>query len=146
MSDFINPKDPVVEKTPEAWTSEQEMLAKDSLVVLKRHYKDYKWGIEFSENVNNQLGVMIIRLLDVPTDTCYVINPKDIDRDRLTVVMRAGGEMLEALGLRVGSARGDDVRGLKRTPAGLIVPDYAAVPETNPGYERIKRDFNKLNR
>lgn len=145
MAELINPKDPVVERTPAAWTSEQELIAKDALVVLKRHYKNYKWGIEFSENVGNQLGVMIIRLLDVPTDVCYVINPKDVDRDRMSIVMRAGGEMLEALGLRVGAARGDDVRGLKRTPAGLIVPDHAAVPESNPGYAKIKSEFTKLN-
>lgn len=145
MAEFINPKDPIVERTPESWTSEQELIAKDALTVLKRHYADYKWGIEFSENVGNQLGVMILRLLDIPTDVCYVINPKDIDRDRMLCVMRAGGEMLEALGLRVGRAKGDDVRGLKRTAAGLIVPDYDAVPTTNPGYDKIKADFTKLN-
>lgn len=145
MAEFINPKDPVVERTPQAWTSEQELIAKDALVILKRHYPGYKWGIEFSENVGNMLGVMIIRMLDIPTYVCYIINPKDIDRDRMSVVMRAGGEMLEALGLRVGRAKGDDVRGLKRTPAGLIVPDHAAVPEINPGYAKIKAEFTKLN-
>lgn len=145
MAEFVNKKDPVVNWTPEAWNSEQEMLAKDAAVMLQRHYPGYRWGVEFSENVGNQLGVMIIRLLDIPTDVCYVINPKDIDRDNMRIIMRAGGEMLEALGLRVGKAKGDDVRGLKRTPAGLIVPDHAAVPETNPGYGKIKAEFTKLN-
>lgn len=145
MAEFVNAKDPVVERTPEAWTSEQELIAKDALTLLVRHYPGYKWGVEFSENVGNQLGVMIIRMLDIPTDVVYLINPKDIDRDNMRCVMRAGGEMLEALGLRVGRAKGDDVRGLKRTPAGLIIPDHAAVPETNPGYEKIKSEFTKLN-
>ena len=144
MSAIINPKDPVTETVPVDWTATQEIIAKDALTVLVRHYPRYKWGVEWSETINSQLGVLIIRLLDVPTDTVYLINPKDIDRDNMYCVMRAGGEMLEALGLRVGGARGDDIRGIKRTPAGLIVPDYAAVPETNPGFATMKRQFNNL--
>lgn len=144
MSGMINPKDPITETTPKDWTSEQEIIAKDALTILVRHYPRYKWGVEFTGNNATNCGVLVIRLLDVPTDTVYLINPKDFDRDNMYCIMRAGGEMLEALGLRVGGARGDDVRSLKRTPAGLIVPDYAAVPESNPGYAKIKAQYSKL--
>ena len=139
-------EDPVVERTPEKWTAEQEILAKEALRVLHREFGGYQWGVEFAANVGNQLGAMIIRLLDIPTDVCYVINPKDIDIDRMTIVRTAGGEFLEALGLPALHARkgADRVRGLKTTPAGLIVPDHAAVPDTNPGFDRIKRQYDIL--
>lgn len=141
----MNEQKPVVTNDiPDDWTSEQEILAKEALRTLYRHYSNWRWGVEWSKCANNQLGVMIIRLLDVPTKTVYLINPKDIDRDRMTCAMRAGGTLLEAHGIKVGAARGDQIRGLKKTPAGLIVPDYGAVPENNPGYAEIMRDSKLL--
>jgi hypothetical protein len=141
-----NANKPVVtESAPVDWTATQEVIAKDALTVLLRNYPGYRWAAQWSETVGNALGVLIIRILDLPTKTVFLINPKDIDRDNMRCAMRAGGLLLEALGLRVGRAKGDDFRGLKQTPSGLIVPDYAAVPETNPGYEAIKKDFTKLH-
>lgn len=139
-----NKKDPIVERTPEQWNSEQEILAKEALRVLYRDYAGYKWGVEFSANVGNQLGAMIIRILDIPTDLCYVINPKDIDIDRMTIIRKAGGEFLEALGLPARHAKfgADSVRGLKTTPAGIIIADAAAIPDNNPGFERAKRRYD----
>lgn len=136
----------VTETRPTNWRSDQEIIAKDALAVLVRHYPGYKWGVEWSECINNQLGILIIRVLDLPTDIVSVVNPKDIDRDRMTCAMRAGGLILEALGLPAMGARhgADKVRGLKYSPAGLIVPDYNAVPENNPGYEKYKKQSNLI--
>jgi hypothetical protein len=141
----MNKKPVVIETVPVDWTSQQESIAKDALTVLCRHYPGYKWGVEWTECLNSQLGVLVIRLLDMPTDAVYLINPKDIDRDRMRCAMRAGGEFLEALGLTARAARhdADKVHSLKRTPAGLIVPHYAAVPEHNPGYARFKDQSSK---
>lgn len=141
-----NPNNPVVtEAAPPDWTSEQEIIAKESLGILLRLYPNYRWGVQWTECVGNALGMLVVRMLDIPTKICYTIHPKDIDRDRMTCIMRAGGMMLEAHGLRVGRARGDDFRGLKQTRAGLIVPDYAAIPDNNPGYEMVKKEYRKLH-
>lgn len=145
MAEIQHPKDHVVDEIPENWTTEQELIAKEAAAVLYRHYPGYSWGCEWSECVGNAMGMLIIRLLDIPTETVYVIAYKDIDRDRMKCVMRAGGLMLEAHGLSVGGARGDEVRGLKKTPAGLIVPAHAAMPDTNPGYDKIKKEFTALH-
>lgn len=140
-------KDPVVETAPLDWSAEKEVLAKDALTVLTRQYGGYKWGVEFSDDPQTGgISAMIVRLLDVPTDVVYVINAKDIDRDRMHCVLKAGGEFLEALGLKVGHARGWDVRGAKKTAAGLIIPDFDAMPETNPGYQKVKQKFEQINR
>jgi hypothetical protein len=141
-----DPKNPVVtEAAPPDWTSEQEMIAKDALAVLMRHFRGIKWGVEWSECVGNALGVMIIRMLSVSTKVVYVINPKDIDRDRMRCVVKAGGELLEAHGMtRARSALDRGLGGFKKTRAGLIVPDYAAIPDNNPGYEQIKKEYRKL--
>ena len=138
--------DPVVEHAPSDWTSEQELIGKDALDVLSRHYPGYKWGVEWSPSSVNSLGMLIVRLLDIPTQTIYCIQYKDIDRDNMKCCILAGGLMLESHGLVVGGARksGERVKGMKRTPAGIIVPDYAAVPEGNPGFSAIKKSFEKL--
>ena len=135
-------KDNVVEKAPDDWTGEQEIIAKDALAVLVRHYPGYKWGVEWTPNTGGGHGMLVVRLLDVPTQTVYCIQYKDIDRDNMRCCVRAGGMMLESHGLVVGSAKksGERVKGLKRTASGLIVPDYAAVPEHNPGYATIKKE------
>lgn len=138
------PKDPVVDTPPEEWNSEQEMLAKEALRVLYRHYRGWKWGVEFSENVGGQMGSMIIRLLDVPTETIYVINYKDIDKDRMYCAVTAGGMMLEAHGISRKFGAFEEIKGLKATPSGILVPEYAAVPENNPGYEKIKGQHLRL--
>lgn len=147
MAQANGKKDPVSEEKPVDWSSEQEIIAKDALTVLYREYKGYQWGIEFNLKPSGAIDIMIIRLMDIPTDTVYIVRYPDIDRDRMKCVMFGGGTLLEAHGLVAGHAKrsADDVRGLAKTPSGLIVPDYAAVPEVNPGYEKIKREFNKLN-
>lgn len=134
-------KDPVIEKAPDDWTNEQELIAKDALAVLVKHYPGYKWGVEWTATTQSSLGMLVVRLLDIPTQVVYCIQYKDIDRDNMRCCIRAGGMMLESHGLAVGGAKksGDRVHGMKRTPAGLIVPDYAAVPESNPGYSAIKK-------
>lgn len=136
----------VTESAPADWTATQEVIAKDALAVLTRHYYGVRWGVEWTECVGNALGAMVIRMLDMPTKVCYVINPKDIDRDRMRCVIKAGGELLEAHGMtRARNIADRGLRGLKQTKAGLIVPDYAAVPENNPGFEAIKKEFNHLH-
>jgi len=133
-------KPTVTEELPKDWIAEEETLAKEALRTLYKHYPRYRWGIEFTETHDRSLGCLVVRLLDIPTQTVYLINPKDIDIDRMTCVMRAGGMLLEAHGLKACGARAsDDVRGLVRTPSGLIVPDPDAVPQFNPGYETIKK-------
>ena len=140
-------KDPVTEVAPKEWSAEKEVLAKDALAVLTKHYGNYKWGIEFNDDPQTGgIASMVIRLLDIPTDVCYNINARDIDRDRMTCVMRGGGLFLEALGLKVGYARGWDVRGAKRTAGGLIIPDFDAMPKGNPGYNKVKQQFEQINR
>lgn len=137
-------KDPITESMPSDWLPEQKIIAKDAMAKLRLHYPSYKWGIEWRPNVGEAMGPMIVRLCDVPTETVYVVKYEDIDRDRMHCVVVAGGMMLEAHGLSRTRGRGDEVRGLKRTPGGLIIPAYAAVPETNPGYEKIKAQTETL--
>lgn len=131
-------KDPITESMPKEWLPEQKIIAKDAMAVLRRHYPSFVWGIEWQEPVGGAMGPMIIRIRDVPTDIVYVLKYEDIDRDRMHCIVLAGGTMLEALNLSRTKGRGDEVRGLKRTAAGLIIPEYAAIPETNPGYEKVK--------
>lgn len=139
-------KPTVTETAPVDWTATQEILAKDALAVLTRHYFGVRWGVEFTQTLNGEIGSMVIRMLDMPSRVVYVVNQKDIDRDRMRCVIKAGGELLEAHGLSRDRFRKDrGFRGLKQTRSGLIVPDYAAVPEQNPGYETIKKDFEKLH-
>ena len=132
--------DPVKEDNlPAEWNSEKVVIAKDAMWVLLKNYGGWRWGIEFNDDpATGGLDSMIIRLLDVPTETVYYIRAQDIDRDRMHCVVIAGGMLLEAHGLSRTRNRHDEVRGLKRTPAGLIVPDPNAVIETNPGYSKIK--------
>lgn len=144
LSKIQHEKDPVVESMPKDWLPEQQSIAKQAMDILNRHYKGWKWGLEWTETVNGILGALIIRLQDVPTDVVYLVKYTDMDRDRMFCIMRAGGEFLEALGLSRTRNRHDEVHGLKRTPAGLIVPDSAAMPEINPGYSKVKEQFNNL--
>ncbi len=135
-------KDPVVDSLPKEWLSEQKAIAVEAMAVLKRHYPGWAWGIEWTDIVGKEvMSALIVRITDVPTDAVYIIQHKDIDRDRLECVMRAGGQLLEALGLSRTKYRHDEVHGLARTASGLIVPDHAAVPANNPGYEKFKREF-----
>lgn len=140
------PQDPVTESMPADWTNEQKIIAKDAMAVLLRHYPGWAWQIEWGANVGGQLGPLIIRIGDLPTDVVYVIHPKDIDRDRMRCVVKAGGEMLEAHDLSRSRNRHDEVHGLARTPAGLIVPYADAMPMHNPGYEKIKKSNILLGR
>lgn len=141
-------QDPLVDNPSPDWNSNQELLAKDTLAVLYKYYPGYKWGIEFPPCNDAAIGLMVIRLLDIPTDLVYTINEKDIDRASLRCVMRAGGAFLEALGLPTKGARhgADRVRGLKRTPSGLIIPDHAAMPDTNPGHALVKKRHELFNK
>lgn len=136
--------DPVSETVPQDWKSEEEMLAKEALRMLHKHYKNWAWGVEFSACDGKEMSSMIIRLLDVPTDIVYVINYKDIDKDRMLCVMRAGGLLLEALGIKPDRAKGDAIRGMMTNAAGLLVPNHAAMPETNTGYAKVKKEFEAL--
>lgn len=139
-------KPAVTSDIPKEWSAEEETLAKEALRVLYKHYPGYKWGIEFTETFDGSLGCLVVRLLDIPTQTVYLVHPDDIDRDRMLCVMRGGGMLLEAHGLNVRGARSsDDVRGLITTPSGLIIPNPDAVPQFNPGYESIKRQHNLFN-
>lgn len=133
-------KDPVVEDNlPPEWSSEKCVIAKDAMRTLLNHYPGWKFGIEFNDDpATGGIDSMMIRFLDVPTETAYLIRAVDIDRDRMHCVVIAGGMLLEAHGLSRTRNRHDEVRGLKTTPAGLIVPDPDAVITTNPGYSRIK--------
>ena len=132
-----NAKNPVVDNIPDGWLPEQQALAREAATLLIRHYPGYAWGIEWTKIVGKDTNsAMILRLTDVPTDVCYIIQLADLRNEG--TVMRAGGEFLEALGLPRTKWRHEEVRGLKRTPAGLIVPSHAAIPENNPGYEKVK--------
>lgn len=138
--------DPVTEDNmPVEWSSEKCVVAKDAMKTLQKHYPKWRWGIEFNDcPQTGGLDSMIVRILDVPTETVYYIRAQDIDRDRMHCVVIAGGMLLEAHGLSRTRNRHDEVRGLKRTPAGLIVPDPNAVIETNPGYSKIKSQASLL--
>lgn len=137
MTQFQHERDPVVDSMPADWTSEQKTLANDAMKTLHKHYWGWAWAIEFTDIVgeSNQCA-MIIRLTDVPTDMVYIVQLADLTKEG--AVMRAGGEFLEALGLSRTKGRWDEVRGLKKTPGGLVIPAYAAIPENNPGYETAK--------
>ena len=125
---------------------EEQALAAQALRVLLRHYPGYKWGVEFTRATEASIGSMLISLVDIPTEVKYLINPKDLDRIEMKSVMRGGGELLEALGFVVRGARDtDDVRSKINTPNGLILPNVDAVPDNNPGYERIKAQRNQFN-
>jgi len=127
-------------------TAEEKALAIQALTVLRKHYPGYKWGVEFTRATDYSIGSMLINIVDIPTEVKYLINPKDLDRVEMKSVMRGGGLLLEALGLSPRGARDtDDVRSLINTPNGLILPDVDAVPDNNPGYERIKAQRNQFN-
>ena len=132
--------DPVREDNlPIEWSAEKCVIAKDAMRTLQKHYPNWRWGIEFNDDPQTGgIDSMIIRILDVPTETVYYIRSGDIDRDRMHCVVIGGGMLLEAHGLSRSRNRHDEVRGLKTTPAGLVVPDVNAVIETNPGYAKIK--------
>jgi hypothetical protein len=138
MKDFQHEKDPVVESMPKDWDSEQQKIAKQAIVILLRHYPGYAWSLEFAPAVGNEQASLIIRISDVPTDVVYLVNYKDMDFPDLKIIMRAGGEFLEALGLSRSKNRHDEVRGLKTTPSGLVIPAHAAMPEKNSGYAKLK--------
>ena len=133
--------DPVKEDNfPADWTAEKRIIAKDTMQVLLRHFSGWRWGIEFEDDPQTGgIAGLMIRILDIMTETRYFINAKDIDRDRMHCAMVAGGMLLEAHRLSRTKNRHDEVRGLKTTPAGLLVPDHAAMPENNPGYAKIKQ-------
>lgn len=137
MTQFQHERDPVVDSMPVDWTSEQKTIANEAMKTLKKCYPGWQWAIEFTDIVgeSNQCA-MIIRLTDVPTDMVYIVQLADLTKEG--AVMRAGGEFLEALGLSRTKGRWDEVRGLKKTPGGLVIPAYAAIPENNPGYETAK--------
>ena len=136
----VNPLGLILPRQP--WENEQEALAKDALAVLTKHYFGYKWGIEFtSTSVGSGMGMMVIRLLDIPTEVVYTIKYEDINRDGMKEVMRGGGLFLEALGLKAKSANGDDFRDLKQTPRGHVVANPDAMPDNNPGREATKKQF-----
>jgi hypothetical protein len=137
-------KDPVTESMPKEWTAEQQVIAKDIMTTLQKHYPGWLWGLEIDQTWDKKLNAFIIRIQDIPSETVYVLNAKDIDRDRMHCAVIAGGMLLEAHGLSRTKWRHDEVHGLKTTSSGIIVPDYAAVPETNPGFEKIKKQFNRL--
>jgi hypothetical protein len=146
MKNFQHEKDPVVESMPADWDSEQQKIAKDAIAILLRCYPGYAWGLEFSPQVGLAQASLIIRLTDVPTDVVYIVNYKDMDFPDLKIIMRAGGEFLEALGLSRSRNRHDEVRGLKTTPSGLVIPAHAAMPSTNqPGYDKLKADNERYN-
>lgn len=132
--------DPLTESMPTEWSNEKKIIAKDAMRVLQQHYPKWKWGIEFNDDpVTGGLDSMVVRLTDILSETAYFIRAGDIDRDRMHCAMIAGGMLLEAHGLSRTKNRHDEVRGLKTTPAGLLVPDHAAMPENNPGYAKIKQ-------
>jgi hypothetical protein len=137
-------RDPITESMPKAWLSEQKQIAKEAMQMLLKHYPAYKWGIEWQPILQNEMGPMIIRLRDVPTETVYVLKYGDIDKPDFKCIITAGGLLLEAHGLSRTKWRGFEVRDQKRTPAGLIIPAYAAMPEFNPGYQKVKEQTDTL--
>jgi hypothetical protein len=137
-------KDPITESMPAAWLPEQKQIAKEVMRMLLKHYPSYKWGVEWQPCLQNEMGPMIIRIRDVPTETIYVLKYEDIDKPDYRCAITAGGLLLEAHGLSRTKDRGFEVRDQKRTPAGLIIPAYAAMPETNPGYEKVKEQTDTL--
>jgi len=147
---MVKKEQAVTSEIPKEWTPEQQTIAKEALRILNWHYPGWKWAAQFSKTIEGRNEIqdrpcLIIRLMDLPTQTVYVINPKDIDLDRMTCAIRAGGMLLEAHGLPVGAAqRNDKVRYLRRTPGGIILPDVNAVPENNPGYLTIKNQTRLL--
>ena len=154
LKNYHDPRDPVIESMPAAWTSEQKQIAKDAMLTLTKHYPGWKWGIEYTPNSparevvdhfgirtfrKAEMGSLVIRLLDVATEVVYVVNYRDIDKDRMHVIVKAGGEFLEALGLSRTKWRQDEVTGLPKTKGGIIVPYLDALPDNNPGRDRVKK-------
>ena len=144
LQDFQHKEDPVVATMPKAWTSEQQQIASDAMRTLKKHYPGWLWQLEFTDpqqatiNKPAEMGSLIIRLGDVQTEVVYVVNYRDLDKDRMRIIVKAGGEFLEALGLSRTKWRHDEVTGLPKTAGGIIVPDLNALPEGNPGRDRVK--------
>jgi hypothetical protein len=139
--------DPVVKNLPDEWSSEKQTIAKEAMVKLVRAYPGWQWQIEFNdEPTSDKIAAMIIRLGDLMTDVVYLIGYKDIDMPEMHCALVAGGMMLEAHGLSRTKGRHDEVHGLKQTPSGFIVPDYAALPENNPGYIKTKQKFEEYER
>jgi len=138
-------EDPVTEDRPVEWTSDQQLIAGEALDKLSRYYPGWRWGVAFTEvtNLIDKSWALMLKLLDVPTDLCYIIQHKDIDRGRMTCIMKGGGEFLEALGLPRSKWRHDELRNLKRTPGGLILPYHDAFPDCNPGRAKAKENYDK---
>ena len=133
-------EDPVTKSMPSEWSAEKQIIAKDAMAVLTKHYSGWIWGIEFQdEPATGAIAALIIRIRDIPTETVYIIHYKDIDRDRMHCCVVAGGMLLEAHGLSRTKNRHDEVQNLKRTPSGLLIPNHAAFPEINPGYAKAKK-------
>ena len=136
-----NPKDRVVDNIPTDWTSEQTRIAREAAAILLRHYPGWAWGIEWTDvdHSTHKAPAILLRLNDLPTQFAYIIQYKDIDADG-KCFMRGGGEFLDGHNLPRTKWKHDEVRGLKKTPAGLIVPYHAAVPDINPGAEFAGRE------
>lgn len=128
---------------PAEWSSYQVALAKDALTMLTRQYPHWSWAVDIADS-KVSLGLLTIKLKDVPTDEVYYIHPRDVDRVELKCVMRAGAILLEALGLtRKGGSDGEQF--YKPTNAkGLIYVDPAAMKETQVGYADNKKHFEHV--
>lgn len=135
-------KAPTTKILPPTWTSYQQLLAVDAMRKLQKHYPGWHWGIDFVDD-KISLGSMVIRIMDVPSDVVYFIRPNDVDRDRLNCVSKGGGHLLEALGLP--RSKADESQWDKKTNVkGLYFVDPGAVKENNPGFEAIKKGYDKL--
>jgi hypothetical protein len=126
--------------------NEQEVLAKRAIATLTKHYFGYKWGVEFTgASEVHGMGMLVIRLMDIPTSVTYVIQYKDLDIG-MHAVRNGGAIFLEALGLPATKANGDKFRDIKQTPKGTLAVDPAAMPETNGGYRQNKQEFDAFIR
>ena len=141
MNEINEIADPIDENLPKDWLPEQKSLASDAMRVLHKHYPGWKWGIEWTEIVGKPtgLGAMLIKILNMPTDLTFIFQYEDIDRDNMRSVMRAGGQFLEALGVSRAKNRHDEIQGMARSPGGLIIPFHEAIPDNNPGKNKIKK-------
>ena len=132
-------EDPITQSMPAEWSSEHKKIAKDSMLMLLKHYPGWLWAIEFQDDPKTgAIAALVLRIRDLPAKEIYIIHAKDLDYPELKCIMRAGGEFLEAFGLPRGKNQHEKIHDLARTPSGLLVPHSAAIPTNNPGYMDVK--------
>lgn len=104
----------------EAGSANDELLARQALAVLTRHYPDHDWAVD----VRSDQGIITIKNLGLSGNWGVILHLVNVQEDdRLLIVMRAGGEILERYRLRRGRANHERMAELPTDRAGRIICD-----------------------